>query len=230
MAQGSDQGFLELLGAEARAQALARSRTIRARQGQAVVAKGDNSTEVFLVQEGRLQVVLYSAAGREVLLRDLMTGDMFGELGAIDGRSRSVSIVAASDVRLLALGRQAFNAALKASPEAMDWMLHRLVTQVKGLTDRVFELSALDVQARLHCELLRLAKASPSGLSIDPAPTHAELANRIGSHREAVTRELGSLAERNIVRSGRRWLEILDIDRLQQEVRLTHAASPEEGW
>ena len=50
---------------------------------------------------------------------------------------------------------------------------------------------------------------------IDPAPTHAELANRIGSHREAVTREIRALVERNILRAGRRTLEILDIARLE---------------
>ena len=49
-----------------------------------------------------------------------------------------------------------------------------------------------------------------------PAPTHAELANRIGTHREAVTRELGVLSERGIIRYGRRSLMILDLARLQQ--------------
>jgi len=84
----------------------------------------------------------------------------------------------------------------------------------------VFELSALNVQARLHCELLRLAKTGldPHSLVIDPAPTHAELANRIGTHREAVTREMRALADRNIIRAGRRTLEFIDVARLEHFV------------
>ena len=83
--------------------------------------------------------------------------------------------------------------------------------QVRLLGERVYELNTIAVRNRLHCESLRLSLAA--GLAdnralIDPAPTHAELAARIGTHREAVTRELQYLTGRNIVanqdRSARR--------------------------
>ena len=51
-----------------------------------------------------------------------------------------------------------------------------------------------------------------------PAPTHAELANSIGTHREAVTREMRALTAQNIIRTGRRRIEFLDIARLQTSV------------
>jgi CRP-like cAMP-binding protein len=87
------------------------------------------------------------------------------------------------------------------------------------LTKKVFELSALNVQARIHCELLRLAQNGErrnGSIEVRSAPTHAELANRIGTHREAVTRELGALSEQGIIRYGRHSLIILDLARLQQ--------------
>ena len=97
----------------------------------------------------------------------------------------------------------------------------RLGAEVRRLTERVFELSALNVRARLHCELLRMARTSASQkLTVNPAPTHAELANRIGTHREAVTREMRILAELNIIRNGRRSLEFLDLPGLERAVGL----------
>lgn len=229
MADDERRMFLDVLGVEERKTLLARARILRANKGQIVSARGEASSDVYVVQDGRLDVVLYAADGREVSLRSLRAGQLFGELAAIDGATRSVSIIAATDSRLLVLPQQAFLATLRHVPEAGDWMLRRLTSQIRSLTDRVFELSALNVQARLHCELIRLAR-SPDAAS-DLAPTHAELANRIGTHREAVTRELNALAARNVIRSGRRRLEFLDLDGLEQEVRSSlRAPVGEEGW
>jgi hypothetical protein len=63
-----------------------------------------------------------------------------------------------------------------------------------------------------------MAARSLEGLEISPAPTHADLASRKGSHREAVTREMRSLTSQNIIRTGRRKLEFLDLSRLQTSV------------
>ena len=225
--------FLDELRPEDQRAVLARSRTIKARKGQMVLGTGESSREVFIVQEGRLQVLLYAANGRELSLRDLAAGQLFGELAAIDGEARSASIVAATDARLLAIPDDVFRSLIATSPGVADWMLRRLAAQVRSLTNRVFEMTALHVQARLHCELLRLARTrGDADALVDPAPTHAELASRIGSHREAVTRELNALARQKIVRSSRRRLEFLDIGRLEEQLRATLRApvTEEAGW
>ena len=213
--------WLQALSSECRAKLLASSRVVRVRRGQTLVARGEGSTQVFLVLEGRLHVVLYSMNGREVSLRDLATGDMFGELAAIDGEDRCANIVAASDARLMTFARTDFLSAIHSSPEAADWMFGRLARQVRALTEKIFELSALNIAGRLHSELLRLGRsATGSGrLEIVPAPSHAELANRIGATREAVTREMKVLSERKIIRNKRRRLEFLDLAELQKSSR-----------
>lgn len=229
MQGGVRPGLLEMLDAGSRRDLTARARTVRVRKGQSVLARSEAAGDVFIVQEGRLNVVLYAADGREVSLRDLGEGQLFGELSAIDGEARSVSIVAATDARLLAIGPELFRRVVLAHPEAADWLVRRLVAQVRGLTDRVFELSALNVRARLHCELLRLARSRAADSEV--APTHAELANRIGTHREAVTRELAVLAERNIIRIGRKRLEFLDVAGLEEAVAVSlRAPAGEAGW
>ena len=229
MQKGARPGFLEMLDVDARRELMTRARTVRVRKGQSVLARSEAAGDVFIVQDGQLQVVLYAADGREVSLRELGAGQLFGELSAMDGQARSVGVVAASDARLLAIAPDAFRRAVLTNPEAADWLIRRLTTQVRGLTDRVFELSALNVRARLHCELLRLARSREAGS--DAAPTHAELANRIGTHREAVTRELAVLAERNIIKAGRKRLEFIDVAGLEDVVATSlRAPSNEAGW
>jgi CRP-like cAMP-binding protein len=147
---------------------------------------------------------------------------MFGEIAALDGEPRSASIQAASDLVLIAMRSSDFMTCLESSPAAGIWLARQLASHSRRLTEQVFELSALNVQARIHCELLRLAQKGEQrngAIEVRPAPTHAELASRIGTHREAVTRELRLLSKERIIRYGRRSLMIVDLARLEQTSR-----------
>ena len=53
----------------------------------------DDSRDVYFVIEGRVRVTVYSAGGREVSFRDIVTGMHFGDLAAIDGEPRSANVV-----------------------------------------------------------------------------------------------------------------------------------------
>lgn len=201
---------------------LADARTVRAQAGRTLVSLGAGSTQVYIILEGRAQAKLFSIAGREVILRDLPAGTLFGELAAIDGRPRSASIVALTDCTLAGIDAAGFRAALAELPVAATWIAERLTAQVRELTEKVFELNALQVRNRLHCELLRLcrtAAADQGSVTLDPSPTHADLASRVGTHREAVTRELSFLIKHGIVAQGRRRITVRDVPALVELVR-----------
>lgn len=221
MEQGSN-GFLASLPPELRKQVQGQMRILRAKRGQSLLGRGTASTDIYFVIEGSFNVIIYSASGREVSLRALSEGDTFGELAAVDGLPRTAAVVAQRDARVAALRREDFLAAVRASPDTALWLARLLTAKVRDMNERLFELSALNVQARLHCELLRIAKTTPPAANgrreASEAPTHIELANRIGTHREAVTREMGVLAERGIIEFERRRLAFLDLSRLEQLV------------
>ncbi len=201
-----------------------RLRETRADAGKTLLASGARSLDVFCIVQGRARIVLHSQEGREVSVREIGPGDVFGELAALDGGPRSAGVVALTPVRLAVLARADFLACLENTPAAALWLARRLGAEVRRLTERVFELSALNTQARLHCELLRLARLAAPATLIAPAPTHEELANRIGSHREAVTRELRRLARLGVIATGHKRLEFRDLERLETAVREAAAA------
>jgi hypothetical protein len=61
------------------------------------------------------------------------------------------------------------------------------------------------------------------GASIDPAPTHHELATRLSTHREAVSRELSYLASRNVIALHWRRIHVVDVARLRANVEASAA-------
>jgi CRP-like cAMP-binding protein len=96
-------------------------------------------------------------------------------------------------------------------------LIRELVDNVRSLTNRVYEFSTLAVNNRIQAELLRLAKAAPrhgKSARIVPPPKHAEIASRISTHREAVTRELNRLSRIGVIERQSGVLVIQDVDRL----------------
>jgi CRP-like cAMP-binding protein len=94
--------------------------------------------------------------------------------------------------------------------------------EIRELTTRVYEFSTLAARYRIQAELLRLGDlATRQGkvANMFPAPTHADIASRTSTHREAVTRELNRLSKLGILEQKNRVLVIKDIDRLSALVR-----------
>jgi len=184
-----------------------------------ILSQEDQTTDVFFIVEGRVRITNYSPDGREVSFRDMGTGEIFGELAAIDGLPRSASALALARTLLGAMSAQAYGRLLEGHPLLMRACLVRLARLVRALSDRVIEFSTLSVKDRICAELLRLA-AQPSGRKgpwgIEQMPTHAELANRIATHREAVTRTLQKLEQEGIIRREGRKLILPDPARLRR--------------
>lgn len=195
---------------------------------QRVISRAARDQDVFLIVSGRVRVTSFSAAGRQVTFRDIGTGDWFGDFAAIDGQARSADVVALQDTLVATMNPVQFRALLHDHPAVCDRILLRLVTAVRDLTERVFDLSTLGVQNRMHAEILRLAREAGiqnNASRIDPAPKHGEIASQISTYREQVTRELSAMAKQGLLKQDGRALVVPDVARLEKivaDVRHTH--------
>jgi CRP/FNR family cyclic AMP-dependent transcriptional regulator len=195
--------------------------------GAPIIGYQDVSDNVFFVVEGIVRVTIYSLSGKAVSFNELGPGEIFGEYPAIDGGERSASVEAHTGCLLASMSSSAFLSLLRTEPDVAIALLRRVVATVRRLTTRVYEFSTLAVNNRIQAELLRLASlSSPEGnvAQISPSPTHFEIASRISTHREAVTRELNRLAKIGIIERHGTALTVKDVDRLADMV---HEASGE---
>ncbi len=189
--------------------------------GQQIVGHLDETNDVYFILSGRVRVNIYSPAGKVVSFREIDAGETFGELSAIDGLPRSANVVALTDTAIASMSAKVFWEVLMSHPEAASLTLRRLASLVRLMTERVFEISALAVRNRVQSELLRLARhgvARDNTSVISPAPTHADIASQVSTHREAVTRELNDLARAGLVERRSGALVVLDVARLARMV------------
>jgi CRP/FNR family cyclic AMP-dependent transcriptional regulator len=155
--------------------------------GEPIVDYLDASDDVFFIASGEAIVTTYSVAGKAISFRSLGAGDIFGEYAAIDGQPRSASVEARSSCLIASMPANEFRKLLEAEPTVTHAVLKGLVRNVRSLTQRVYEFSTLAVNNRIQAELLRLASLAPKqgkSARLKPAPTHAEIASRVSTHRE----------------------------------------------
>lgn len=187
-------------------------------KGQLIFDAGSNGGEVYFVVEGRVNVTNASAGGREIVFASLDPGESFGEMAAIDGGTRSATIVAAEDSLLAELSAQHFLRLLERQPEVALRMLRILAAMVRMSDLRIMELSTLAASQRVYAELLRMAKPDAAGAGlwiVRPLPPLREIASRVSTTRETVARAMGHISTEEIVRRKGRNLYIMDRGRLE---------------
>jgi CRP/FNR family transcriptional regulator, cyclic AMP receptor protein len=189
------------------------------RQSQ-ILEEQDPTDDVFFILEGTVRANSMSSGGREVIYSELSAGDIFGEFSAIDRKPRSSAVFALTECVVARMSSAKFFELLRGNGHVATRLVELLVAKMRRMSERVFEVSALSVRERVRRELLRLAndgERQGRSVVIRPAPTHYEIAARIGSHREAVTREFNRLETGRLLEVGRRQITIVDLE------RLTHA-------
>jgi CRP/FNR family cyclic AMP-dependent transcriptional regulator len=189
--------------------------------GESILHYLDESGDVFFVVAGRVRALNYSRSGRQVSYRDIDAGEMFGEFSAIDGEPRSSSVVAASSCVIASLSADRFWQLLREQPSVAAALLRHFTKLLRYYSERVKELATLPVRIRVQVELLRLGRRDGRDgdrLIIEHAPTHADLADRIGTNREAVTRALGELRRDGVLQSKRGTLIIAKASLLERAI------------
>jgi CRP-like cAMP-binding protein len=197
--------------------------------GRAVITRSSSSRDLYMVVAGQVRITIYTASGRQVHFRDLAQGETVGAIAAVDGGPRSVDVMALTEVVVAILTPIELNALLHENPFVADRFTRHLVQLIRRLTETVIELSTLGVVNRIHADLLRAARdagAQPTGSCVlSPAPRHADIAARVSTTREQVTREMSSLAKRGLLVKHPEGLLISDMNVLERMVeRASHDA------
>jgi CRP-like cAMP-binding protein len=198
-----------------------RCRWRRYNAGQTILQYQDEGCDVFFIVHGRVCAIFYSASGREVRFSDIAAGEIFGEFAAIDGEPRAADVVAVTDTMIASMSAELFWQVLRDHPSVTAAILRRLTGIARATQRRVVEFSTLPVRSRIHAELVRMARAIAPDRNfamVSPAPTHADIASRISTHREAVTRELNELARARLIEKRGNDLFVCDVAMLESMV------------
>ncbi|MBY4679059.1 Crp/Fnr family transcriptional regulator [Marinobacterium arenosum] len=217
----ADLHGLPLLGGldDTKKQALLNQLNVRTyKRNEAVVQKGQPSSELFFLLNGRLKVVDYAPSGREVGFVFIESGSHFGELALIDGKPRSASIVATEKSTVAMLTKQHARTLMYSEPSVSEKLLKQLANIIRQNNEHMVMLGNTSAPTRVNILLLKYASEVNGQLVIEKPPTQSEMAIMTNTTRETVSRTLSQLIEQGVIEKQGKKLTILEPDALEEMV------------
>jgi CRP/FNR family transcriptional regulator, cyclic AMP receptor protein len=191
--------------------------------GSWVVGQSANDRDVYFIMTGRLRGVLHGVR-QDLTFNNMEACSFFGEMSAFDGAPRAVSVFAVNDSLVARMPCTIFIETLFSHRPLAEAVFAALIARVRELSRRVGELGALDVRSRVHAELLRLARPdreNPKRAIIFAPPNQSELASRINTRRETVSREINAMEREGLIERRRGAIVITDALRLSARIEST---------
>lgn len=109
--------------------------------GEVIVRQGDTADGLFVIQEGRLEI-LSESHGRETRLRIAGEGELIGEMAVFDRQVRSATVRALGEARVLTVDRKNFLRRINEDPSLAFRIVETMSRRIRELGVEVVRLTA----------------------------------------------------------------------------------------
>lgn len=117
------------------------------RDGEVIVREGEVGDCMYVIQAGQAEV-LAEKEDREVRLRVMGEGDIFGEMALLDREPRSATVRALGEVRVLTLDKQTFMRSVHEDPSLAFRVLQTMAHRIRTLSAELAQIKARAKTAR----------------------------------------------------------------------------------
>lgn len=168
-------------------------------RGTRLFGPGDRAEGFGVVLAGRIEVSLTGPSGREILLYAVEPGQscIQSTLSLLGDEPYTAEALATRDLRVAMIPAPLFHTLMARSEPFRGYIFRAFAARMQDMTTLLERVAFTRVEARLAAALLDLAEGDCV------TATQAELAARIGSAREVVSRRLDALAKRGMVSTDR---------------------------
>jgi CRP-like cAMP-binding protein len=143
--------------------------TISGNAGDFVYKEGDTGKDMYIIQEGRIEIVKTQAA-KTLKPTVLGPGDFFGELSVFEDQQRDTSAKGVTQYRLLRIDKTTLDQLVQENPEIAVRMLYRLASRLREHEEALRRASEI-ASGAMHP--ISAGKAMASGVIPPPAPAPA---------------------------------------------------------
>ncbi|HEY5903479.1 MAG TPA: Crp/Fnr family transcriptional regulator, partial [Anaerolineales bacterium] len=149
----------------------------------------------------------------------LKPGEFFGSLSALGDDVYPETAEAQTQTCVLSIGAEEFRKILESRPGVAIKVLEIVSARLRLAHERLMQLNTLPVEARLASILVVLSgkfgKRRDVGLLIEVPLTREDLAAMTGTTTESASRALSQFQKDGLIRSGRQWIALRDVEGLK---------------
>ncbi len=168
--------------------------------GQTLFREGEPCEGLYVIGSGLVKIVKTSPSGREIMLTLEQAPASVAEVPLFDDGVYPATVVAVRDTTAFIVRKQDFRRFCAAHPEVAIKMLAIVGRRLRQLVSLIEAVTFGSVRQRLARTLL----------DAEPGLTHEELALRLGTVREVVSRNLARFQAEGMIRIVKRQIQIAD--------------------
>lgn len=185
--------------------------------GREIFAEGDRVDGIALLMSGVVRVYKIGETGREITLYRFGEGEscVITANAILNMQQFPAIAVVESEAEAVMIPADTFSDWMGRYDSWRNFVFNLNAQRLISVMEIVDEVAFQRMDRRIASLLLERAQGVNS-----VAMTHQEIANELGSSREVVSRLLGDLAAREIIRLSRGVIEIINKEKLEAQLAL----------
>ncbi len=174
----------------------------RFKKNEVILHEEETGVFMYIILAGKVKVMQITEEGRETILAFHKTGDFFGEMSLIDGKTVPASVVAIENSKIAIVSKKDFYSLLFVQNKFIVQLLRILCSRLREAYDRIQILSFNNAAQRIKMLFIMLAdmygrEEEEKGIMLDIKLTHQNMADMTGIARETVTRVINKAQKEN---------------------------------
>lgn len=164
------------------------------KKGETILREEKTSEFMYIILDGAVKVVQFTDGGKEIIVSVHQSGDFFGELSLIDGKTAPATVCATKNSILAIISRNDFYSLLYSQSKVLDNLLKIFCARFRESMKKIQMLNFNNASQRIKMLFLMLSDSygeiKPDGTILKIKLIHQDIADMTGLTRETVTRVL----------------------------------------
>jgi CRP/FNR family transcriptional regulator, cyclic AMP receptor protein len=162
------------------------------RKNETILHEEDTNEYMYTILSGKVKVIQTSEDGKETILAMHKTGDFFGEMSLIDGKTMPATVLAMEETLTAIISKQEFILLISMQGKVLEKLLIILCTRLRESWNKIQMLNFNNAAQRIKMLFSMLSaeygEKSVDAITLNIKLTHQDIANMAGVTRETVTR------------------------------------------
>lgn len=166
-------------------------------KNQVILLEEDDNTYFYFIISGKVKVIRYNEAGKELMLAIHKRYDYFGEMAILDGQTAPATIISMEDCTVGFITKSNFIKLIMSNEKSMQQLVFLLCFRLReawGMLNILgFAEAGEKVRAALKIFSKKFGTQDKNGIIINIKLTHKDLANFAAVSRETASRIISTL-------------------------------------
>ena len=188
------------------------------KKGEVIANEEDTCNNLGFVLEGTIEIQRIYLSGKQITLKRLSNGDVFGEALIFSKKSKYPStVISFSDSNILYISKADILKLCTINEEVLGNFMSALSNKIFMLNSKIKSIAFKSIKHKVINFILEQAKMQKSE-TINLKESKEEIASSMGIPRPSLSRELMNLRDLNYIEFDRNVIKILKIEELEEEL------------